>query len=451
MSAVLSERSRRRGATTRRGDARGEGIDRDASAPLMPTFTMTDARVRGLRRGERAVARRIRRSRPDQTLLERNIRREYYLNTVCRHPLHVANDGDARAQTARRARTSMAKPAAAASDGGDGAAAAAVETTTAATTTRGGGGDGDMHGAPQPLSALWPFIIISITYLLFTVTDGAVRMLVLLHAYTKGFSAMEVAIMFSLYELMGAGTNLAAGVCGARWGIRATLLSGLTLQARSFAFTLVPVRPRWRGGRRSLRTLPGASLRPSLAVNPRPRCLSTPLLTPLNSTPTSSLRTMDPRPSSDRRPRDALRMDGRLQQAPRDHLRHGRAGAVRRREGPHEARGEDGHEARHPERAPGDALQVRRLRVIVLSVHTGSHTTASALCSPFLKDFRSAFLSAQGPSVSIQKKHPPRRLPFDSTPDAFRLRPDIIIRRLAYSPAPRSTLSHQTRCRAHGV
>ena len=94
-------------------------------------------------------------------------------------------------------------------------------------------------------------------------------MLVLLHAYTKGFSAMEVAIMFSLYELMGAGTNLAAGVCGARWGIRATLLSGLTLQARSFAFTLVPVRPRRRGARRSLRTLPGASLRPgSLAFNP---------------------------------------------------------------------------------------------------------------------------------------------------------------------------------------
>ena len=50
-------------ATTRRGDARGEGIDRDASAPLMPTFTMTDARVRGLRRGERAVARWIRRER----------------------------------------------------------------------------------------------------------------------------------------------------------------------------------------------------------------------------------------------------------------------------------------------------------------------------------------------------------------------------------------------------
>jgi len=49
--------------------------------------------------------------------------------------------------------------------------------------------------------------------------------------------------------------------------------------------TLVPIRPRSRGERRSLRTLPGVSLRPgSLAFKPRPRRLSTPLLTPFNST-----------------------------------------------------------------------------------------------------------------------------------------------------------------------
>jgi hypothetical protein len=85
-------------------------------------------------------------------------------------------------------------------------------------------------GSKSELKALWPFIIITITYLLFTVTDGAVRMLVLLHAYNKGFTAMEVAIMFTLYELMGAVTNLAAGVAGSKWGIRATLISGLLLQ-----------------------------------------------------------------------------------------------------------------------------------------------------------------------------------------------------------------------------
>ena len=48
-------------------------------------------------------------------------------------------------------------------------------------------------------------------------------------------------------------------------------------------YTLVPIRPRPRGERRSLRTLPGASLRPPLAFNPRHRRLSTPLLTPFNS------------------------------------------------------------------------------------------------------------------------------------------------------------------------
>lgn len=41
-------------------------------------------------------------------------------------------------------------------------------------------------------SALKPFVIISLSYLLFTTTDGAVRMIVLLHAYKAGFSAWQV-------------------------------------------------------------------------------------------------------------------------------------------------------------------------------------------------------------------------------------------------------------------
>jgi energy-coupling factor transporter ATP-binding protein EcfA2 len=59
----------------------------------------------------------------------------------------------------------------------------------------------------------------------------------------------------------------------------------------AFYLTLVPIRPRSRGERRSLRTFPGLSLRPSLAFNARPRRLSTPLLTPFNSTPPSELAT----------------------------------------------------------------------------------------------------------------------------------------------------------------
>lgn len=82
--------------------------------------------------------------------------------------------------------------------------------------------------------ALRPFVIISSSYLLFTITDGAIRMIVLLHAYNKSFSALEVAIMFMLYELAGVFTNLAAGFMGAKWGIRFTLIIGLLLQLVSY-------------------------------------------------------------------------------------------------------------------------------------------------------------------------------------------------------------------------
>ena len=78
---------------------------------------------------------------------------------------------------------------------------------------------GNTNEKKQP-HALFPFAIVSITYILFTITAGAVRMLVLLHAHGKSFTAMEIAIMFSLYELMGVLTNLIAGIMGARWGIR---------------------------------------------------------------------------------------------------------------------------------------------------------------------------------------------------------------------------------------
>ena len=82
--------------------------------------------------------------------------------------------------------------------------------------------------------ALRPFIIISSSYLLFTITDGAIRMIVLLHAYNKSFTALEVAVMFTLYELAGVFTNLAAGFMGAKWGIKVTLIIGLLLQLVSY-------------------------------------------------------------------------------------------------------------------------------------------------------------------------------------------------------------------------
>ena len=51
---------------------------------------------------------------------------------------------------------------------------------------------------------------------------------------------------------------------------------GGRIKTGAFYFTLVPIRPRRRGERRSLRTFAIVSLRPHLAFNPRPRRLSTP-------------------------------------------------------------------------------------------------------------------------------------------------------------------------------
>jgi hypothetical protein len=78
--------------------------------------------------------------------------------------------------------------------------------------------------------ALLPFVIISLSYMIYTFTDGAVRMIVLLAAYNKGFTAMEVAVMFTLYETAGVVTNLLAGLAGAKWGLKTTHCSGLALQ-----------------------------------------------------------------------------------------------------------------------------------------------------------------------------------------------------------------------------
>lgn len=45
-------------------------------------------------------------------------------------------------------------------------------------------------------SGLWPYVIVNSSYLIYTVTDGAVRMIVLLHAFNLGFTAMEIATMY---------------------------------------------------------------------------------------------------------------------------------------------------------------------------------------------------------------------------------------------------------------
>ncbi|MCB0992782.1 MAG: organoarsenical effux MFS transporter ArsJ [Acidimicrobiales bacterium] len=74
------------------------------------------------------------------------------------------------------------------------------------------------------------YALVTAGYWAFTLTDGALRMLVLLHFHDLGYSPVSIAFLFLLYEFMGIVTNLIGGWVGARSGLNRTLLFGLGLQ-----------------------------------------------------------------------------------------------------------------------------------------------------------------------------------------------------------------------------
>lgn len=74
------------------------------------------------------------------------------------------------------------------------------------------------------------YITVTASYWGFTLTDGALRMLVLLHFHALGYSPVNLAFLFLLYEFCGVLTNLLGGWVGSRVGLRFTLYAGLTLQ-----------------------------------------------------------------------------------------------------------------------------------------------------------------------------------------------------------------------------
>lgn len=74
------------------------------------------------------------------------------------------------------------------------------------------------------------YTLVTGAYWVFTLSDGALRMLVLLHFYTLGYDAFQIALLFVLYEVAGVVTNLVGGWLGSRLGLKITLFAGLGLQ-----------------------------------------------------------------------------------------------------------------------------------------------------------------------------------------------------------------------------
>ena len=67
------------------------------------------------------------------------------------------------------------------------------------------------------------YTLVTAAYWGFTLTDGALRMLVLLHFHELGYSAVQIAFLFLLYEFCGVVTNLVGGWVGSHLGLKVTL------------------------------------------------------------------------------------------------------------------------------------------------------------------------------------------------------------------------------------
>ncbi|WP_171132820.1 organoarsenical effux MFS transporter ArsJ [Ruegeria sp. HKCCA6707] len=102
----------------------------------------------------------------------------------------------------------------------------------------------DTSARPEGLSA---YVAVTAAYWAFMLTDGALRMLVLLHFHSLGFSPVQLAYLFVLYEIAGMVTNLCAGWIAARFGLTSTLYAGLGIQVLAL-LALAQLDPTWAIG-----------------------------------------------------------------------------------------------------------------------------------------------------------------------------------------------------------
>lgn len=101
-----------------------------------------------------------------------------------------------------------------------------------------------MTRPPEPAAGFAAYVTVTAAYWAFMLTDGALRMLVLLHFHTLGFSPVQLAYLFVFYEIAGVVTNLSAGWIAAQFGLTATLYAGLSLQVVAL-LALAQLDPTW--------------------------------------------------------------------------------------------------------------------------------------------------------------------------------------------------------------
>ena len=93
---------------------------------------------------------------------------------------------------------------------------------------------------PQLSRQVKQYLVITGNYWAFTLTDGALRMLVVLYFHQLGYSPLNIAMLFLFYEIFGVITNLIGGWLGARLGLNKTMNIGLALQVIALSMLAVP-------------------------------------------------------------------------------------------------------------------------------------------------------------------------------------------------------------------
>jgi predicted MFS family arabinose efflux permease len=87
------------------------------------------------------------------------------------------------------------------------------------------------------------YLLITLAYWAFTLTDGAIHMLVVLHFHQAGFTPVTIAFLFLFYEVFGIITNSVGGWIAARIGLNRTMVAGGLLQV--VALGMLAADPAW--------------------------------------------------------------------------------------------------------------------------------------------------------------------------------------------------------------
>lgn len=90
------------------------------------------------------------------------------------------------------------------------------------------------------------YAVTTFSYWVLTLSDGALRMLVLLHFHQQGLDPITLSLLFLLYEFCGVVTNAVGGWVADVKGLKSTLTTGLLLQTLSLV-TLAMLPGDWIG------------------------------------------------------------------------------------------------------------------------------------------------------------------------------------------------------------